>query len=399
MLFYAASLNQSKSILPLLQKLNRAYGLGEYVKDTERFPMLAAYCISFFLLPLVLWKYFGAAGYRRESFSFIFDLYWLLPGYYLTAYMWMKRKQPSILVLANDHSMQPRVLRQIAYELKIRTVYLQHASVMERFPPLDFDLALLDGYAAAKAYDQAGRSRSQVFLVGITMADQHVRKPNLRSGVETVGVCVGSLEPLERVDDLCRRIRDQFPGLELRLRPHPAEAHDRLRAWHVLTERYRMKFSDAKHEISFDYLQGCDLVIASDSGILLEAALLNVFPLYFDFPNLNLDFYGFERYGLTEYCAEVDGACAQLERLRGHRPDVRQRTGPFCASVNTRYFGKSSQVASLLLAQYANSGEVDLKGWSRIPSFRHLEVYEFDETVDLLAAAGLWQTDNSVAGN
>ncbi|HVY68395.1 MAG TPA: hypothetical protein VHH73_00605 [Verrucomicrobiae bacterium] len=385
-LFYASSLNQVKSVYPLLQRMNGIHGIGHFIGDAERIPVALSYYLGVLFSPFVFARYLRANSYQKDSFGYCIDTYLLFPGYFVAAYCWLKLKKPRALVLTNDHSMRPRALRLIANAQGVPVFYLQHATVMERFPALEFDYAFLDGRAALLAYDEAGPSKTRVFLIGISMADKYVEKVNPRPTVVTVGVCVGSMEPVERVRELCGAMVKRFPGMKIVLRPHPAEAHGRLMAWRKLVSDFGFEMSNASEEVSFDYLLRCDVVIASDSGILLESALVNTTPLYYDFPELKLDFYGFQRFGLARYHSRVESICDEIGDLVRFRPDCRHLAGPYCASLGTRYHGRSSEVASMILAQFVETGQVNLRGWKKVTGLKNLEAYEFDETIDLLAA-------------
>ena len=60
----------------------------------------------------------------------------------------LQKIRPKLALISNDHTVQARSLRISAEILGIKTLYMQHASVSEIFPPLEFDYALLDGEIA-----------------------------------------------------------------------------------------------------------------------------------------------------------------------------------------------------------------------------------------------------------
>jgi hypothetical protein len=169
-LLFAVTKNQRGSLVLLAEKIESAYlaGGSSFVSldVEERFPLLLAYLFSLAFFPAVLFHFWKSDGYRRKTFHFIFDQYWLTYGYYLIANLWLSRLEPKALVVSNDHNMPNRVVLKLAREKRIPSVYIQHASVTEKFPPLAFDYALLEGLDALQKYESAGySSKTKVFLV------------------------------------------------------------------------------------------------------------------------------------------------------------------------------------------------------------------------------------------
>ena len=64
----------------------------------------------------------------------------------------LSKTKPKLVIVSNDHSLNCRSLRLAAQILGIRTLYIQHASISNIFPPLEFDYALLDGLVSYKKY-------------------------------------------------------------------------------------------------------------------------------------------------------------------------------------------------------------------------------------------------------
>lgn len=273
----------------------------------------------------------------------------------------------------NDHNMPCRALVQAAKELRIPTIYIQHASVTLKFPPLRFDYALLDGLDALEKYDQIGTSSTKVFLVGVPKLDSALAFANHHAKVQRIGICTNKLDPLQRVDDLCQHIRHTFPDIPLVLRPHPGD--NRWPLWQDLAQRHQIDFSDARVQLSTDFLRTVDAVIVSSSNILLEATLLNVFPLYYDFTQQARDGYGFLRNGLTLYTSEPGELSAQLRALLAFKPDVQVRARRYCATLGTTYAGRSSALALSLIHDIARGNPIQQERWRRIVAC-NLDAYE-----------------------
>lgn len=374
---FAFSINQAASLSPIAKALPDAYLMGE-AAGVLPVPFLAqAYSLSFLFLPVVCANYLRSKGYRKEAANYILDQHLLAYGYYMAARLWFRRALPSVVVLSNDHLMTHRVLATAARHEGVPTVYVQHASVTDEFPPLSFDYALLDGYDALRVYDAAGPSDAKVFLVGMAKFDRYASSVNTRRAARAVGVCTNVLDPLERVEELCSELTARLQGVSLILRPHPADK--RTDVWKSLSGRYGLELSDSRAEASFDFLRRIDVLVAGNSNIQLEAALLDVYPIYFDYAqDSQLQKYSFVDSGLCEYIADASAVVRRLEVLQGDKPSVRQKARLYCATVGTAYDGRSCELAARLLQEIAAGGTPDLSRWRRVPGVG-LEAYQLSD--------------------
>lgn len=376
LLFFASSKNQNASLVPILERMQNACLVGGSpfgkVRAAKQIPLFFAFLLSLAFFPLVCFYLWQSRGYRRETFYFVFDSYWLTFGYYLVARLWLGKLAPRALVLANDHTMPNRVMAQAAREEHIPTFYIQHASVTTKFPPLSFDYALLEGLDALEKYESIAPSRTKVFLIGMPKADRYFRHLNENTTAGSIGICIGIFDPIPRVEQLCERLRHEFPVLPFVLRPHPGDKREEI--WINMAQQHGMEFSDSKIELSFDFLQRVDVIIAGNSNILLEAALINVFPICYDFAQTRLDWYGFERNGLVEFILEPAEVCRRIRDLVQRKPAVRAKTSAYCATVGTQYDGRSSELARKLILELSQN-QTDLAEWQRISNVR-LEAYE-----------------------
>ena len=100
---------------------------------------------------------------------------------------------------------------------------------------------------------------------------------------------------------------------------------------------------------SFDFLKKVDAIIAGASNILLEAALMNVFPLYYDFAQTHLDWYGFQRSGLVECLSEPEEVCRSIKEICQSKPSVRTKAKLYCATIGTCYDGRSGELAGAMI--------------------------------------------------
>ncbi|MCB8980445.1 MAG: hypothetical protein H6657_23790 [Ardenticatenaceae bacterium] len=360
--FFAVTNNQERVLRPLAQKFDKSYFFGINGFGNEQLPLFWVYLTALPFFPLVFIKFLKARGLGKKAFHYVFDAYWLSYGLFIFM-IWLLRKiQPSVVILSNDHLVWTRTLMKAAREEKIKTVYLQHASVTERFPPLTVDFALLEGDNAAEKYASRGASKTSVFLIGTPHFDKYFTKVNKRSKVQKIGICVGMLDELQSVIILGKALNDAIFNKNIFLRSHPGDA--RATEWQQTAAQLGWAYSDGKTEDAFQFLASMDVILAGDSNILLEAALMNVVPIYYDFMKNHLDWYGFLKNGLVVYHADPLSVAECIKEIdRGSRTyNFRTKAKTFCATVETIYEGRSSELATNLIYQIAQEA-IDYRLW------------------------------------
>ena len=81
-------------------------------------------------------------------------------------------------------------------QLSIPTIYVQHASVTPYFPPLGFDLNLLEGQATFDQYSKNGPVPGEHKLVGMPKFDTFINFRNQSSSVQNVGICTNKMDQM-----------------------------------------------------------------------------------------------------------------------------------------------------------------------------------------------------------
>ena len=354
-IYFISSNNQYSSLIPLIERTSSCEVIGMNGYGKFPFPLGLAYVISFFFSPIVLFKYFSSQGYNRESFRASFDWYWLVYGIYFVARLVFHQQPNGKFVVANDHCVENRSITKAAQDEGYTTFFAQHASVTKsmKFPILSFDCALLDGTDALKKYDDVGYSKTKVFLVGVPKFDNFVQYQNVTNVVKRIGVCVNSLDIVDRLEEVIGIIKQTFPKISLCIRPHPADK--RKRVWKLIAERFNVLYSDSNEELSFQFLRTVDAIIAGESNIHVEAALMNVYPIRYDFSRNAEDIYGFISAGLIDRCyTSAKEIIGLLHQIQTNRPNVLARVKPFCATIDTEYRGRSAELALHVINEYEN---------------------------------------------
>ena len=364
-IFFARTGNEFACLAPVMQKTPHAVSIGHQAEYSSALLDFLAHLISLVFLPKTLLFYHRSSGWRREAIQYTFDQFWLTYGQYLCFRLWLRLKQPALLVQSNDHSTENRVLLKAASDEKIQTAYLQHGAVFDQFPPLQFDFALLDGRDALHVYDSIGQSQTKVFLVGKPRFDQYADQINRRSGISVIGISTNSFDPIDRTRELAKHLAEQFPAIPLFLRPHPTDK--RLPGWKTIADHLHIGFSDPTREDVYRFLQKVDVLFAGNSSIHLDAALLNVMPFFYDFtlkPHLQAN--SFIRNGLCQYVDSPEKAAALIQTYIEHRPDVRKRSKAYCETIETSFEKHSAALAGRLLSQLSGC-QTDLRvEWKRV---------------------------------
>lgn len=304
--------------------------------------------LYYYKFPFLLAGLYRLKGPRALRF---FDLIFTATGYYELSRGYLRRYRPRAIVFANDHNTDPRALLLAARDLQVPTVYIQHASVSTSFPPLAFDLNLLEGQDARDKYRTCGPITGQVRFIGMPKADAFLREKNLSPTIRRIGVCTNTMDELEAIRVLLVVLREHFPDWVISLRPHPSDHRD-FSFLHAIQGPVRL--SDSKTEPVFAFLKNQDALVAADSSIHLEATMLNILSIYFRFgkSKFKYDYYGYVHNNLVEAAPDLPALLALLKRYAASRPLVYEKARYYNAVVGTALEGKSHQLAIQYLQEF-----------------------------------------------
>lgn len=345
------SLNNRNSLVFLQDKLQDTVLVGNGIQiDTSD-----KYQLPFHKTVLYAWKFpkiwfYFRKKYRTQTIKYG-DLLFKTVGTYEVAYANLSKYKPKCIILSNDHSEKQRALLNAAKRLNIPVVYIQHASISDHMPPLDFDLSLLEGQAALDKYRTLGTINGKVQLIGMPKFDNYIQFRNHATTIKNIGICTNPFDKTANVYALLEAIQQAFPQLNITVRPHPGYKHDL-----VVSEAIRLS---TKEEHVFDFLRQQDFLIAGNSSIHLEAVLLNIMSVYYQFtPNEKSidDPYGYVKNGLIQQVDDIPNLLKIIQENIENRLSVFQNVQYFNDVIGTNREGKSSQLA----AQYI---EDFLKNW------------------------------------
>jgi hypothetical protein len=266
--------------------------------------------------------------------------------------------------VANDHSNMPCVLTKAASDLGMSTCYVQHGSVTENFPPLNFDYAFLDGIDAAKKYAtaesrtpaNASRTRScAVYLVGLSKFEGLLNHANESERAQSVGICASPVDDFREIEELLLHLRQFHPDLKLIFRPHLAITGNSKKRLRSCSMKNAIDFSDGNVEKPAEFLSRVDVIVSGSSGILLEAALMNVTPLNYNTNQDLSDYYGFVANGLCPMTSDLGELSNWIKDLIALRPSVKMRAKQYCETLDTPFEGMTARLIASVVASIDDS--------------------------------------------
>ena len=368
-LLYSQSLNQFDALKPLKIALKiKGFNIVELTSgnivqsnrldvkyDGLSFVRKLSFCV------MGMRKLNGFRKLRAEQRPEVLEYFDLFLSEYTLIRQILHYFDPKVVIVANDHSIIPRILSIAAADHDSKTVYLQHAAVNKRFPPLAFDYAFLDGEVSSLIYEGnadaphgrlgAVSKETKIFHIGQMKALP--RSNGYKVGIALPLSCQGS-----DVEDLISKIFTC--SKEVLIRPHPGEAEENIRVIIDIINKYKAKnitVHDSKKYDVNDFLTQCFAVVSGPSSILLEASLANCIALDWTSKKSRLyDYYGFIRAGLVEHVETLEEVYAWIEKISlGNKLNNDGAKKHFSASYGTDWQGSEGRLAADILESLVES--------------------------------------------
>lgn len=334
--------NQRDALLPLYEALDPEAELisenGDFTDELLPDAFLKAEFLKY-SSKMLAWFY-AFKGRDREVFrSRYYNFYRRLGqyNYYHDAFVRSKGIVKAYIA-SNDHSGLSQVGFVAARNAGVPTVYIQHASVSENFPPLKADIAFLDGEDAQQKYLAAGKTETQIYLVGSLKYDPYLKRREIDESKQLVGVCIGMVyHDIDQNFELCEALENE--GTPFCLRFHPlmdVAVQQRFgeRGWQI----------SPKEEKAPDFVLRCGAIVSGDSNILLEAIILKRKSIYFASTGKTIDYYGFVKQQICQKaCLTIDEAITQLNE-NFDMPFHRRMAKRYHDTLGTEYEGRSTEL-------------------------------------------------------
>lgn len=199
----------------------------------------------------------------------------------------------NVIITSNDINVFSRSILFHCNKNSICNVYIQHASVSSLFPELTNTMAILYGEYTKKEYSIDKNVKLE--LVGNHLFDSHkdlifkkeLSITQLKNKSIVVGIGYNLIDDLGKVSKLIDKIYNDLPFVKIIIRAHPRDSR---------SFSSSSLFQVDTNEDVTDFFKEIDVLISGISGIILEAALINIYPIIFDFrinKSFDIDYYSY----------------------------------------------------------------------------------------------------------
>ena len=311
--------------------------------------------------------YFQLKNRGDESLLSHFDSFFMNYAYLVYFYRILEQIRPEFVITANDHSPENRCLLVVAQELNIKTVYLQHATVSSLFPALKVNYAFLDGEFSLKVYRECEANQfcfsssspnPTVFLTG--------QKKSLPSKHESarkfIGVAINGIDHASAAVHLVNTLTDL--GFQVSFRWHPAQSRDDVLFFRRrLTQNSGVRLSDPESESVGDYLGDLRCLVAGNSSILLEAAIVEVVPIFYEIePTQLTDYYKFVENGIAISANSLSRLIEALKQFESLSAPDEKSVQYYSATFATEWQGCEGELVARILMELSASKSTETQG-------------------------------------
>ncbi len=265
------------------------------------------------------------------------------------------------IVQSNDHTVANRSLRIICEVMNKRNIYLQHASVSNRFPGLQFDISFLDGMASVDIYlNNLPPLRSKPFhphfgkqviiLSGQKKKicdNRHPKRPKY------FGIAVNMLDEITKVLSFIDMMRSF--GYPILVRTHPLQDKEFQRLLDNYIACNRGVFHQSPSEQTLvEFFSSIYFLIAGNTSIHLESLLSNTPSYFYDFcttPDYT-DYYKYKKNGILDDFPinEIMNGKISLHHLFNKPPNIRA-IQYYSSTYNTDWEGHEGELVALCLKE------------------------------------------------
>jgi len=359
-IFYAITKNNFDSLYPVYMetKKNSVMISSDYrlAKNAVLLPQIFPLIFSIFLIPRFIKNIIDSVPNVRKRIILYLDDTLLSMGFKIFVKIYLKILKPKAIVFANYHSFPARSLIKSAECMNIPCFYIQHSAMTEIFPPIISSYALLEGKDSLKKCYPDGYSKNKVFLIGSPKFDEHKENINTNHRVKKIGICSTPSMNKDQVLKLIEKQKEVFSNDSIIFRPHPSDhINNKYKNQSIIDS---INYSDPLKEETFQFLRNVDAIISGNSSVLLDAAIMNVFPiLWRDSHTINKynekedqnDKYGFVKNGLAIGCNSIDQINECLIVIIDEKPNVRLKAKYYVENINTKWDGRSAHYAATII--------------------------------------------------
>lgn len=303
-LFYAPELNNQRAIAPIAENMS----LDKYTfwKSTSDLPKRGIFLRSVLYLPLFIILYLKSDNEDRKLIgSFSWDFMKACGTYKTLEKVFSRNPQLKMIVMASDQDIECRIMIDLAEKYNYKTLYVQHASVSEYFPALNFTYSFLDGMESYEKYLRCGKVSGNVFLSGGTRFDMFYKFKKVGKKYD-VGIAYNDVDDLEVIMRLCMFIKDNYTS-KIIVRPHVSFLINNPDYDFGIFTSHGFSVSNPLIDASYIFLSEIKVMVANESSIHLDAAIMGVPSIQYNMSKSEhlSDYYSYIKNGLTKACEDV----------------------------------------------------------------------------------------------
>lgn len=205
----------------------------------------------------------------------------------------------------NDHSPESFSLHRNCMIKKIKTVYIQHAPVAKRFPPLYHDLNVLFSLDSLNKYKIANNLAKVKVLFDFRFLEG-VSYINTYKNQNKVLLCPNLLDDINKVGKTFEALTKK--GYEVQVRMHPADKR-----------RLNNKIDSSNENNIWQDLSETKIVVTNESAVPLEACFVNCLVYKASFWSESIDAYDFIKNGfITREFLDLDSLVFSIMKNENH---------------------------------------------------------------------------------
>ena len=281
----------------------------------------------------------------KEHYKELFTIGYYNVGFISAYRNVLQKNRPQAIVFTNDVHPHLRSIVKAADDLGIPTIYIQHCTASQIFPMIEYDYALLEGRHSIEKYNIS--KSTVVKLIGMPKFDKYALQINENEVIKTIGIAINAQDNDEgKILKLFQELQ-KINDIKIIFRPHQALFPFKSKySWN--------EFSDPFKEESFAFLRKIDLLIAGNSSIHQEAALLNITCFHINLAVNNYgDYFDFIKNEIS-LKVEVADIFKKIEDMKSKRYFPLPKMKFYNDVIDSPSYGKSAVLAAEYIDQVVN---------------------------------------------